>query len=240
MGAQWKNQGKAAMAQAKGAVLGKLAREISVAAKLGDPDPANNPRLRAAVEAARKQSMPRDTIERSIKKGAGLLDENLAYETVTFEGFAPHQVPVIVECLTENRNRTSSEVRVLFRKGSLGAVGSVGWMFDRMGMVEGTHKDKGIDIESIAIEAGAQNVEPLSKEDTGDSGTGAKFFTEITDLDSVAKFLSAQGWTLTATEIGYVPKNFPELNAEQQKEVAQFLNDLDDNDDVHRVYAAMK
>ena len=106
-----------------------------VAAKVGDPNPDNNARLRAAVEAAKKASVPRDTIERAIKKGAGLLEGQIQYETITYEGFAPHRVPVIVECLTDNKNRTASDIRVLFRKGQLGAMGSVSWMFDRHGVV---------------------------------------------------------------------------------------------------------
>src|SRR5687767_4539613 len=142
MGAQWKHAGRLASANKRGAIVGKLAKEIIVAAKLGDPNPENNPRLRAAVEAAKKQSVPRDTIERAIKKGAGLLDEQINYETIVYEGFAPHKVPVIVECLTDNRNRTAADVRVLFRKGQLGGAGAVAWMFDRMGIVEATHPDK--------------------------------------------------------------------------------------------------
>src|SRR5579883_2408882 len=108
MGAQWKQAGRVENASKRGIIVGKLAKEISVAAKLGDPNPENNPRLRTAVEAARKQSVPRDTIERAIKKGAGLLDEQVNYELVTYEGFGPHRVPVIVECLTENKNRTAA------------------------------------------------------------------------------------------------------------------------------------
>src|SRR6185369_11141616 len=127
--------GREASAAAKGRVFTKLAKEIMVAAKAG-ADPSMNPRLRMAVDAAKKASMPKETLERAIKKGAGLLDEPANFETVTYEGFAPNQVPVIVECLTDNRNRTSANVRVLFRKGQLGALGSVSWDFQRLGQVE--------------------------------------------------------------------------------------------------------
>ncbi|MGZ3653310.1 MAG: YebC/PmpR family DNA-binding transcriptional regulator, partial [Bdellovibrionota bacterium] len=154
MGAQWKTAGKSAKSAVTGAIFSKLAKEISVAAKLGGPDPGSNSRLRAAVEAAKKQSMPRDTIERNIKKGAGLLDEKVTYETLTFEGFAPHKVPVIVECLTDNKNRTNSDIRVLFRKAQLGNSGSVAYMFDRVGLIEATHAEAK-DAEEAAIEAGA-------------------------------------------------------------------------------------
>src|SRR5262245_50658055 len=115
MGAQWKQKGREQNANKKGAMVTKLVKELTVAAKMGDPDPNNNPRLRAAVEAAKKLSVTKDTIERAIKRGAGLL-EPVNYETVTFEGFTPHKVPIIVECLTDNRNRTSGDVRVLFKK----------------------------------------------------------------------------------------------------------------------------
>ena len=118
-----------------------------------------NPRLRLAVDAAKKASMTRDTLERAIKKGAGLLDEPVNFETVMYEGFAPHQVPVIVECLTDNKNRTAPNMRVLFRKGQLGASGSVSWDFTRRGAIEASPPAEGDDPEEAAIEAGAQEVE---------------------------------------------------------------------------------
>jgi YebC/PmpR family DNA-binding regulatory protein len=239
MGAQWKVAGKAEKSKAQGAIFSKLAKEISVAAKLGGPDPGSNPRLRAAVEAAKKNSMPRDTIERNIKKGAGLLDEKMTFENLTFEGFTPHKVPVIVECLTENKNRTNSDMRVLFRKGQLGNNGAVAWMFDRLGLVEATHLEQK-DIEEAAIEAGAQNVEPMEKDDLGEARTGAVFFTEVTDLNAVSNALTEAGWKVTTSELGYRAKNLVELPPEQLKEVTEFLQDIDDNDDVHRVYAALK
>ena len=137
MGAQWKQKGRVAAADAKGRIFTKLAKEIMVAARHG-ADPGMNPRLRMAIEAAKKASMTKDTLERAIKKGAGLLDENVTYETVVYEGFAPHQVPVIVECLTDNKNRTATNMRVLFRKGQLGNTGSVSWDFTRLGIIEAT------------------------------------------------------------------------------------------------------
>jgi YebC/PmpR family DNA-binding regulatory protein len=237
MGAQWKVAGKAEKAKAQGAIFSKLAKEISVSAKIGGPDPSSNPRLRAAMEAGRKASMPRDTIERNIKKGAGLLDEKMTFESILFEGFAPHKVPVIVDCLTENKNRTMSDVRVLFRKGQLGNNGAVAWMFDRLGLIEATHHEKK-DIEEAAIEAGAQNVDPWQGEESGAASAGI-FYTEVTDLNSVSNALTAAGWKVTTTEIGYKAKNPVSLSADQMKEVSDFLQAIDDNDDVHRVYAAL-
>lgn len=240
MGAQWKHAGRQSNAAKKGAVIGKLVKEITVAAKLGDPNPENNARLRAAVEAAKKASVPRDTMERAIKKGAGLLDEQVNYEFVTYEGFAPYKVPVIVECLTDNKNRTAADIRVLFRKGQLGSIGSVAWMFDRLGVIEATHAEKSLDIEGAAIEAGAQNVEPLESEEIPEGHTGARFFCDTTDLDAVSKSLSAAGWTVTLSEFSHLAKSFTEVSDEQRAEIAEFLNAIDDHDDVHRVYAALK
>lgn len=208
---------------------------------MGDPSPEHNARLRAAIEAARKASVPRDTIERAIKKGAGLLDETVNYETVVYEGFAPHKVPLIIECLTENKNRTASDIRLLFRKeGQLGAIGSVAWMFDRLGLIEATYATPGADIEAAAIEAGAQDVEPLEVQEVESGQTGARFYTEPTDLDAVNKSLTEAGWTISKSELTYRAKSDVELSDEQRKEVVEFLQGVDDNDDVHRVYAGIK
>src|SRR5882672_761221 len=240
MGAQWKQAGREANAQTKGQMVVKLVREINVAAKLGGADPELNARLAAAVEKAKKASVYRDTIERAIKKGAGLTDEVVNYETVVYEGFAPHKVPVIVECLTDNRNRTAPEIRNLFKAGSLGQPGSVGFFFNHLGVVEATHPDANRDAEGDAIEAGAQEVEPLEAEETPAGLKGARFLTEIKDLDAVSKALRAAGWNVIAAEIRYVAKNFSEISDAQRKEVTDFLNALDDHEDVHRVYATMK
>jgi len=218
----------------------KLVREIMVAAKLGGPDPDSNARLAAAVEKARKASVYRDTIERAIKKGSGQTDEKITYELMTYEGFAPHKVPVVVECLTDNRNRTAPEVRNLFKAGSLGQPGSVAFFFNHLGVVEATHTDPKRDAEGDAIEAGAQDFEPLEPDEVPSGQKGARFFTEIKDLDTVSKALKAAGWNILAAEIRYIAKNFTELEPAARKEVTEFLNALDDHEDVHRVYAALK
>lgn len=240
MGAQWKQAGREANAQKKGQLVAKLTREIMVAAKLGGSDPDLNPRLAAAVEKARKASVYRDTIERAIKKGSGQTDEKITYELVTYEGFAPHKVPVIVECLTDNRNRTAPEIRKLFATGSLGQPGCVGFFFNHLGVVEANHPDPGRDAEADAIEAGAQEVEPLEAEDTNAGQKGARFITELRELDAVSKALKATGWNVIAAEMRYLAKNFPEVSPAARQEVEAFLNALDDHDDVHRVYAALK
>lgn len=239
MGAQWKQAGREANAQKRGQMVVKLVREIMVAAKFGG-DPDLNARLAAAVEKARKNSVTRDTIERAIKKGAGLTDEKIVFELITYEGFAPHKVPVIVECLTDNRNRTAPEIRNVFKGGSLGNPGSVAFFFNHLGVVEATHTDPNRDAESDAIEAGAQELEPLEDDEVAAGQKGVRFFTEIKDLDTVAKALKKASWTVIASEIRYIAKSFPELDAPARKQVADFLNALDDHEDVHRVYAALK
>ncbi|HUZ08512.1 MAG TPA: YebC/PmpR family DNA-binding transcriptional regulator [Candidatus Paceibacterota bacterium] len=240
MGAQWKQAGREINAQKKGQMVAKLTREIMVAAKLGGPDPDYNPRLYVAVEKAKKASVYKDTIERAIKKGAGLLEEKVSFETVVFEGFAPHKVPVVVECLTDNRNRTAPEIRHLFKDGSLGQPVSVSFFFSHLGVVEATHPDANRDAEADAIEAGAQEIEPLEDSEIPAGHKGATFLTEIKDLDHVSKALKAAGWNVIASEIRYIAKNSAEVSEAHRKEVTDFLHALDDHDDVHHVYAAMK
>ncbi len=240
MGAQWKQAGREANAQKRGQMVVKLVREIMVAAKLGGADASSNARLAAAVEKARKGSVTRETIERAVKKGAGLTDEKISFELITYEGFAPHKVPVVVECLTDNRNRTAPEIRHLFRDGSLGSPGSVAFFFNHLGVVEATHPDLQRDAETDAIEAGAQEVEPLEAEETPEGQKGARFLTEIRDVDPVAKGLQAAGWKIVASEIRYLAKSFPDLDPAARKSVETFLTALDDHEDVHRVYAALR
>ena len=217
---------------------------MMVAAKLGGADVEGNPRLAAAVEKARKASVTRDVIERAIKKGAGIGADKLTLEHVVFEGYAPHKVPLIIEVLTDNNNRTAPEIRVIFKDaGQLGAPGSNKFLFDHVGLVEAHHADLSLDLEGAAIEAGAQNVEPLAhaeNDDIPEDRLGARFFTERADLHAVSQWLSSNGWTIVTSELGYVAKNFPKLSDEQRAEVGEFLQSLEDHDDVHRVWAALK
>jgi len=231
MGAQWKAKPKEAAANARGKIFGRLVKEIMVAARNG-ADPDMNPKLRLAVHQAKKASMPKDTLERAIKKGAGLSGETVNFERTTYEGFAPHQVPVIVECLTDNINRTVAEIRVLFRKGQLGASGSVSWDFEHVGLIEAT-PDAGADAELAAIEAGAQDFEPA---DEGDF----LFITDKTDLDAVSRALPEHGFTVNSAKIGYRPKNpVGGLTPAQLEEVEAFLEALDNHDDVQDVYVGL-
>ena len=243
MGRQWLHAKREVAGLKKGQVTGKLVKEISVAAKLGGADPNANARLSAAVEKARKASVSRDVIERAIKKGAGLGGEKLELEHVVFEGYAPHKVPLIVEVLTDNNNRTAPVIRVLFKKGGqLGAPGSNKFLFDHLGIVEAHAADANADIEAAAIEAGAQNVEPLShaeNDDIPDGATGARFTTERTDVHSVSQWLSQNGWTVVTSELGYIPKSNVSLDEADREHVGEFLQTLEDHDDVHRVWAAL-
>lgn len=231
MGAQWKVKHKEAASNAKGRIFTKLTKEIMVAARNG-ADPDMNPRLRLAVEQAKKASMTRETLERAIKKGAGLLAEGVHFERLTYEGFAPHRVPVIVECLTDNINRTISSIRVLFRKGQLGASGSVAWDFDYLGMIEASPATPDADAELAAIEAGAQDL------DAGDEGNTV-FYTDATDLDAVSRALPAWGFTVESAVLGYRPKNAVTLNDAEREEVEAFLAAIDADDDVQHVYVGL-
>jgi YebC/PmpR family DNA-binding regulatory protein len=230
MGAQWKQKGREENAAARGRIFGKLAKEIIVAAK-GGADPDKNSRLRAAIEAAKKQSMPRDTIERAVKKGSGQLEGAASFEVVTYEGFAPHQVPVIVECLTDNRTRTATNVRVLFRKGQLATSGAVSWDFNHVGAIEAMPAGKA-DPEADAIDAGAQDLESA-----GDGGT--RFFTDAGDLDAVGRALAAKGWNVTSQALVWRAKNPVKLEGEKLAEVETFLNAIDEDDDVQNIYAGL-
>jgi YebC/PmpR family DNA-binding regulatory protein len=243
MGRQWLHAKRAVASMKKAQATGKIVREMMVAAKMGGADPEGNARLAAAVEKARKESVSRDVIERAIKKGAGIGDEKLVMEHVSFEGYAPHKVPVIVEVYTDNVNRTAPEVRHLFRKGQLGSSGSNKFLFDLAGIVEAHSNDLKADLETAGIEAGANEVEPLSHEQNDDipEGTvGARFLTDRAALHPVSKWLSQNGWKVITSELGYLPKSYPELSEAQRAEVAEFLQALDDHDDVHRVWAALK
>ncbi|MBX3733033.1 MAG: YebC/PmpR family DNA-binding transcriptional regulator [Verrucomicrobiae bacterium] len=241
MGAQWKQAGREAAAHKKGQVVGKMVREIMIAAKIGGADPDLNARLHVAVDKARKASVTRDTIERAIKKGAGLLDEKVEYETVLYEGFAPHKVPVIVECLTDNRNRTAPDIRHLFSKGGqLGQPGSMGFFFDHLGVVEATHADLGRDPEADAIEAGAENLESLETAEIPEGVRGTRFFTNLRQLTQVSKWLKENGWTILASEMRFVARNPVDLPPKEREAVVEFLHALDDHDDVHQVFAGLK
>jgi YebC/PmpR family DNA-binding regulatory protein len=243
MGRQWLHAKRAIVNQKKGQTVGKIVKEITVAAKLGGADLGANARLFAAVEKARKQSVTRDVIERAIKKGAGIGDDKLVLEHIVFEGYAPHKVPLIVEVMTDNHQRTAPEMRVLFKKGVLGGAGSNKFLFDHVGIVEAHHADMKNDLEAVAIEAGANEFEALShaqNDDVPENHVGVRLLTDRAAVHTVSVWLKEHGWAVITSELGYVAKTFPELDDAARAEVGEFLQALEDHDDVQRVWAAVK
>lgn len=211
-------------------LFGKLAREITVAAKMGMPDPAMNPRLRAAIIAARAENMPKDNIERAIKKAAGADTEN--YEEIRYEGYGPGGVAVIVEALSDNRNRTASEVRSYFTKvgGNLGESGSVAFMFDRVGLIEyAADKASADDMLEAAIEAGADDV--VSGE------AGHEIITAADGLAEVSKVLEAKFGEPRKAALSWKPQNTVAVDDDNGEKLLRLMDLLDENDDVQNVYS---
>jgi YebC/PmpR family DNA-binding regulatory protein len=214
----------------KSKLFGKLAREITVAAKLGTPDPAMNPRLRAAVIAARQENMPKDNIERAIKKAIGGESEN--YDEIRYEGYGPGGVAVIVEVLTDNRNRAASDIRSYFTKsgGNLGETGAVSFMFDRTGIIEYDAKAASDDaMLEAAIDAGAEDV--VSNDD------GHQIFTKPETLNEVAKALEAKFGEPRRSALLWKPQNTVSIDDESGEKVLKLIEALDDSEDVQHVYA---
>jgi YebC/PmpR family DNA-binding regulatory protein len=243
MGRQWLLAKREVASLKKSKSTGKFVREITIAARQGGADPENNARLFAALEKARAESVSKDVIERAINKGAGIGGDKAVIDHIVFEGYAPHKVPVIVEVYTDNTNRTTPELRVLFRDGQLGAPGSNKFLFDHVGLVEAYTDKAGVDLEEAAIEAGANEVESMTHEQNDDipaDKTGARFITDRTATAAVTNWLKSNGWSVVTSEIGYVAKNFPTLTDEQRAEAGEFLQALEEHDDVHRVWTAIK
>jgi len=233
MGRQWLQKKREINANKRARMTTKLVREISVAAKMGAPDPDMNPRLAVAVEAARKASVSNDVIGRAIKKGSGESGESMELELITFEGMSPQNVPVVVECLTDNRNRTAPDMRALFRAGQFGT--KVMFFFDHVGLIEATHADGALDPEEAAIEAGAQDIEPA---EGLEEGSAARFITDPKDLDTVTASLRKSGWSVTASDLGYRAKQPATISDEDRAAHDAFLEAIDDHDDCHRIYSA--
>jgi YebC/PmpR family DNA-binding regulatory protein len=211
-------------------LFGKLAREITVSAKLGLPDPAFNPRLRAAILAAKAENMPKDNIERAVKKSQG--GETESYDEIRYEGYAPGGVAVIVEALTDNNNRTAGEVRAIFTKagGNLATTGAVSFMFDHLGVVEYDAKAATADaMLEAAIEAGAEDV--VSDEN------GHQILSKTDTLHEVAKALEAKFGEPRKSGMMWKPQNSIAVDDEQGEKILKLMDALDDNDDVQNVYA---
>ena len=216
--------------KARSKLFGKLAREITVSAKLGLPDPAFNPRLRAAMLAARAENMPKDNIDRAIKKSQGTDTES--YDEIRYEGYGPGGVAIIVEALTDNRNRTAGEVRAIFSKsgGNLAETGAVSFMFSHVGVVEYDAKATSADaMLEAAIEAGAEDV--TSNDD------GHQIITTPDTLNDVAKALEAKFGEPRKASLLWRPQNTVALDDEAGEKVLKLIESLDDSDDVQNVYA---
>jgi YebC/PmpR family DNA-binding regulatory protein len=214
----------------RGKVFTKIIKEISVAAKLGGGDPAANPRLRTAIDKAKAENMPKDNIERAIKKGTGGM-EGVIYEEIVYEGYGPGGVAVLVDCMTDNRNRTVSEVRSVFTKcnGSMGETGCVGWLFDKKGLLVFS---KNIDFDSLfeaAIEAGAADV--------SDEEEQFEVTTDPSSFMDVKEALEKAGFTPDSAEVTMIPQTMIKLEGKNAENMLKLMDRLEDNDDVQNVYA---
>ena len=230
MGRGWVHGVRMASGAKKGKLFTKISKEITVAVKISGPNPEANPRLRSALKDAQKNSMPRDTIDRAIKRGTGEGNE-ANFEEVNYEGYAPHGVAVLIEALTDNRNRTVQDLRAQFVRGggNLGVDGSVARMFERVSAIVAKPPKPDMDAEEAAILAGANEVE--------NAGEGESvFFGNMSDLEPIQTELTKSGWEISKAELTYKAKMPMSLNAEQEKSIDEFLELVNDNDDVKKIH----
>ena len=221
-------KGKADKARSK--IFSKLSKEITVAAKLGDKDPAMNPRLRSAIQAARSANMPKDNIERAIDKSS--LNESANYENLRYEGFGPDKIAVIIEALTDNKNRTASSIRTIFQKagGSLGTQGSASHNFNQLGIIKIDKKEiSEEEIFELAIEAGA--IDCLLKKNFHE------IHCSINNVYVVKKELEKRIMNFISTGIEWIPLNCIEISREKKEEMINFFETLEENDDIQNVYS---
>ena len=223
---------KGAIDSKRGKIFTKLIKEVTLAARLGGGDMEGNARLRSAVIAAKEENMPKDNIDRAIKKGTGELAGGVAYEEITYEGYGPAGVAVIVEVMTDNKNRTVAEVRHIFSKygGNLGENGCVAWMFEKKGSIVIDKKTVTEDaLMEVAIEAGADDVR--------DQETEWEVITEPLAFEAVKKAIDQKGWKYIEAQVGLIPKNTVKLEAGKAEQMLKLMEKLEDNDDVQNVYA---
>lgn len=232
---KWHNiQGRKNAQDAKrGKIFQKLSREIYMAAKSGGPDPSGNPSLRLVIDKARSNNMPKDNIQRAIKKAEGNSEEH--YDEITYEGYAPGGVAVFVEALTDNKNRTASAVRTAFTRngGSLGATGSVAYMFDRKGYIVIDRSTTDADEDQVLLDvmdAGGDDLQ--TSDDAYEIYTDPKQFTEVRDA------LEKAGYKLAAAELTMIPQNTTAVPADKKEQFEHLVDALEDDDDVSNVYTA--
>lgn len=215
----------------RGKIFTKLIKEITVAARMGGGDPEANPRLRKAINDAKAQNMPKDNLARAIKKGTGDL-EGVEYEELTYEGYGPGGVAVLVECLTDNKNRTVADVRYIFSKagGNIGTDGCVSWMFDKKGLIS---VDKEIADEDtlmeIALEAGAEDVK--------DEGDCFEVITDPADFDTVKEAIEAASIKYQVAEVTMIPQTQTRVEGKDAEQMIKFMDAMDDCDDIQKFYS---
>ena len=224
---------KGAVDAKRGKVFTKLIKEITVAARQGGGDADMNPRLRTAIAAAKAVNMPKDNIERSIKRGTGEL-EGVSYEEFVYEGYGPGGVAVMVDILTDNRNRTAADIRHIFHKGNgnLGENGCVGWMFDTKGLI--VFEKEGIDEEELfdlALESGADDVEEITEDGT------FEVLTTTENFEAVKQAFDEKGWAYVSAEVTKIPQNTIKLEGKAAEQMLRLMEKLEDSDDVQNVYA---
>ena len=215
----------------RGKIFTKIIKEITVAARMGGGDPETNPRLRSALINARSENMPKDTFERAIKKGTGDLD-GVNYEEILYEGYGPGGVAVLVECLTDNRNRTIAEVRQVFNKagGNVGTDGCVAWMFDKKGLIIVSKEDSDEDtLMEVALDAGAEDI----KEETD----SFEIITEPADFEAVKEAVDAAEIKYEMAEITMIPQNMTKVEGKEAEQMINFMEALDDCDDIQKFYS---
>ena len=222
---------KAAQDAKRGKIFTKIIRELAVAARMGGGDPDANPRLRKAVSDAKSVNMPADNIKRAIMKGTGEL-EGVTYDEISYEGYGPGGVAIFLEVLTDNRNRTVSELRHIFSKngGNIGESGCVAWMFDRKGyLVVEKSKASEDDLLDIILEAGA--------EDLREDGSNYEIFTPPDKYEAVVEALESSNIEIAASNLGQIPQNYVKLEGKQAQQLLRLMEELEDHDDVQNVWA---
>lgn len=215
----------------RGKIFTKLIKEITVAARMGGGDPDGNPRLRSAILAAKAENMPKDNIERAIKKGTGEL-EGVSYDEITYEGYGPGGVAMLIECLTDNKNRTVADIKYIIDRhgGNLGEPGCVAWMFDKTGIIV-FERDK-VDEEKLldlALEAGAEDVKEGDEE--------FEVIISPSEFESVKSAFEDAGLEYSVAEISMIPQNTVNLEGKKAEQMLNLVEALEDNDDVNNVYA---
>jgi YebC/PmpR family DNA-binding regulatory protein len=215
----------------RGKVFSRLNKEITVAARLGGGDPGGNPRLRSAIQAAKAENMPKDNIERAIKKGTGEL-EGASYEECNYEAYGPGGVAIMIDCLTDNKNRTVAEVKHIFERhgGNLGEPGCVSWIFEKKGLIvferESVEEER---LLELALEAGAEDIK--------EEETQFEILTDPSDFESVKKAFDGEGLRYTVAEVGMIPQNTVRLEGRDAERMLNLMETLEEHDDIDHVYA---